>query len=342
MPWLACGTVAALAWLARPVRGATTPGVARSLPFALVILLAAGFAQWRWGPFTARAGALPVKRPERVLSDGHDRAMRPWRDEAIRAIGDRDGIVSGFETLQRFHDRTHVYAAHHVLGGVYSFSDIRFPLPRGVNAGIVDTGVEMTMDWIDSGSPRRWRELARMNGLVPVAEHGDLTLWLRGAGDTLELVSPGPVVAPLAQPISYEDRVRLLGVALPAGAVSAGGEIPMVFCWQRHGAIDGSVELGLALTPLDGTDDTKRAVHSRFLGYGLWGAGDWEQDVVMQERYRWVMPDDLPPGRYRVGIAAAERRKEEGLRPFATNRRTDADGFIGIGEITIAARGAGR
>jgi hypothetical protein len=54
------------------------------------------------------------------------------------------------------------------------------------------------------------------------------------------------------------------------------------------------------------------------------------------------MPDDLPPGRYRVGIAAAERRKEEGLRPFATNRRTDADGFIGIGEITIAARGAGR
>jgi len=83
-------------------------------------------------------------------------------------------------------------------------------------------------------------------------------------------------------------------------------------------------------------------VHSRFLGYGLWGAGDWEQDVVMQERYRWVMPDDLPPGRYRVGIAAAERRKEEGLRPFATNRRTDADGFIGIGEITIAARGAGR
>lgn len=349
MPWLAAGSVAAVAWLARPPRGAraaaaggegartvaAAPGAARALPYAVLMLLAAALAQWRWGPFTAAADALPVARPQHVVPDGTDRAMRPWRESLVQRAIAGEGIVAGFETMHRFYPRTHLIAAHHVLGGVYTFSDIPYPVPHGIHAALLDTGTGLLMDWIDSDSPRHWRELTGANRLVPVEEHGDLTLWLSGGDDTLALVAPGRVSTPLTRPISFEERLRLLGVELPEGPVAAGGEVPLVTCWQRHGELDGMVELAMALRPLDGeVPQRKLAVHSRFLGYGLWAVDDWDADVVMAERYRWVLPDDLPAGNYAVQIAAAERT-EKGLRPYVTNVRPDADGFFEVGRVTI-------
>ncbi|MFI5371574.1 MAG: DUF2079 domain-containing protein, partial [Candidatus Eisenbacteria bacterium] len=357
MPWLAAGTVTTLAWMTRsrrggdrhaPARDPSNPGgvriaaarmdraPVRALFFALAVLVAAALAQWWWGPFTVRPGSLPVAPPQHVVPDGTDRAMRQWRESLVRRAGVTDGIVSGFETMHRFYARHHVIAAHHVLGGVYTFSDNPYPTPHDIHAALLDTGTGLLMDWVDPDTPRLWQAMTGLNGLVPVEEHGDLTLWLGRGHDPISLVEPGPVSGPLAHPISFEDRLRLVGAGLPSGSVAAGDELPLVTCWQRHGEIDGVVELVLALRPLDGDDPReKRAAHSRFLGYALWPVDDWGVDVPMRERYRWVLPDDLPPGRYMVQIAAAERG-EKGLRPYVTNVRPDPDGFFDLGPVTIA------
>jgi uncharacterized membrane protein len=334
LPWLAAGTVAALAWLLRALRESPEwPGGTRAIAVAFPILVAAALAQWLWGPFTAVPHAMPVARPQRVFPDGFDRAMRPWRESLVRRIGAVDGVVSGFETLQRFHARANVVTAHHVLGGLYTFSEVPYPTPRDVHAALLDTSDGMLMDWIDSDTPEHWRALVQTNGLVPVEAHGDLLLWLAGARDTLALLTPGAVMAPLEHPISFEERVRLLGAALPSGPVPAGGELPIVTSWQRHGDLDGILELALALRPVD--DPTvKRAVHSRFLGYGLWSVDDWPTDVVMRERYRWVLPDDLPAGDYDVEIALASKT-DQGLHPYMTNLRPDPDGFFALGRVTV-------
>jgi uncharacterized membrane protein len=341
LPWLAAGTVTTLAWLTRAPRGAALPpvdaGRAHVVIAALPILAAAALAQWLWGPFTAGPRVMPVARPQRVFADGTDRAMRPWREALVRRVGPGDGVVSGFETLHRFYTRSQVISAHHVLGGEYTFSDVPYPTPHDIHAALLDTGASLLMDDIDSDSPDRWQDLVRANGLVPVEAHGDLVLWLAGARDTLSLVAPGPVLAPLEHPISFEERLRLVGASLPVEPVAAGDELPMVTCWQRHGDLDGILELALALRPLDGAEPgIKRTVHSRFLGYGLWSVDDWASDVVMDERYRWVLPDDLAPGSYMVGIAVASKT-EKGLHPFMTNVRPDADGFFDLGRVSVIA-----
>ncbi|HUK64518.1 MAG TPA: DUF2079 domain-containing protein [Dongiaceae bacterium] len=338
LPWLAAGCVATLAWLTRAPRGARAPvSDARVVVATLPILVAAALAQWVWGPFTAGPHVMPVARPQRVFPNGTDRAMRPWRESLVRRVGAVDGVVSGFETLQRFYRGVNVISAHHVLGGVYTFSDVPYPTPHGIHAALLDTGGTTLMDDIDSDSPDRWQTMARTNRLVPVAAHGDLTLWLAAARDTLTLVGPGPVAAPLPHPISFEERLRLLGARLPVEPVAAGDELPLVTSWQRHDDLDGIIEIGLALQPLAGDDTgTKRAVHSRFLGYGLWSVDDWTTDVVMNERYRWVLPDDLPAGTYRVEIAVASRT-DKGLHPFMTDVRPDADGFFDLGRVVVTA-----
>jgi hypothetical protein len=299
----------------------------------LPILVAAALAQWLWGPFTAPPRVMPVARPQRVFPNGFDRAMRPWRDALVRRIGTTDGVVSGFETLNRFYRRANVITAHHVLGGLYTYSEVPYPTPHGIRAALLDTGDGMLMDWIDADSPEHWRALAQTNGLVPVEAHGDLLLWLAGARDTVALVTPGVMARPLAPPISFEERLRLVGAALPDAPVPAGGELPIVTSWQRHGDLDGTIELALALRPLD-DPSVKRAVHSRFLGYGLWSVDDWPADVVMSERYRWVLPDDLPAGTYDVEIAVASKT-DQGLHPYMTNLRPDPDGFFVLGRVTV-------
>jgi hypothetical protein len=341
LPWLAAGTVAALGWLTRAGErdGPAAPD-ARVVIAALPVLVAAGLAQWSWGPFTSGPHVMPVPRPQRVVPDAANRAMRPWRESLVHRVGSVDGVVSGFETLHRFYTRAHVIAAHHVLGGVYTFSDVSYPTPQGIHAALLDTGQGTLMDWIDSDSPEHWQTLARANRLVPVEAHGDLVLWLAGAADTLTLVAPGTVPVPLPRPVSFEERLRLVGARLPPAPVEAGGELPIETSWQRHGDLDGIIELALALRPLD-DPGVKRAVHSRFLGYGLWSVDDWPTDVVMSERYRWVLPDDLPPGAYEVVIAVASKT-DQGVHPYMTNVRPDTDGFFGLGRVRITARAARR
>ncbi len=45
----------------------------------------------------------------------------------------------------------------------------------------------------------------------------------------------------------------------------------------------------------------------RYLGYMLHPAGDWPETTMVSETYRLVIPDDIDPGTYMLGMRVGRR-----------------------------------
>jgi len=45
----------------------------------------------------------------------------------------------------------------------------------------------------------------------------------------------------------------------------------------------------------------------RYLGYMLYPAHDWPETTTVRENYRLMLPDDLRPGSYAVGMRVGRR-----------------------------------
>jgi hypothetical protein len=286
---------AAVLGMARVARAA---GAARRL--VPVVALAAGVAsQMMFGPLANLGMATSVHRPQRIVPDSEDRALRPVRERLLRRVPARGAVVAGFEFLPRLAGRDSVHAIHHLLSGHYTYSSKPFPVPRGVVAVLADVRSKQLLRHVNDGTADRWRRLEESNALGPAEAREDLVLDLASTPDTAELVTIGVPVAVNPRATKYGSRLALLGANPAPARARAGDVLDFGALWTRIGS--GS-ELLLEECAL--VDDSGRmAVYRlRYIGYTRAPVESWPLGVVVRERYRLALPRELPPGRYVLAL----------------------------------------
>src|SRR5439155_14166272 len=128
-----------------------------------------------WG-----TNAMMLALPSESLRPGpYERALRPYRDRMVAQVPREGGVVAAFEFLARFANRGEVHALHHVMGGLYTFSERPYPVPTGISALIADMSEERERSYMIPGSGERMQSLLRLNRLRPAAAAGDQVLFLR-------------------------------------------------------------------------------------------------------------------------------------------------------------------
>jgi len=350
LPFVALAAVEGVGALARRAGGGRPQGAAaRAVPIAVLALLATLVSQWTFGPF----GHAPLaqERPtQRTFPDAHDRAFAPHRATLVAQLAGRDTVIVGFPFLPRVSDRRVVHAAHHVLGGRYTFSNTPYPEPDVASAALFDLDAPGLLGSLDANTPARWQQVAARTGLVPVVAREEMLLFLRGAPDTLAPVAPVPALADAPARVTFtvepalegasQPDLALLGGGLGAERVAAGDPLPVTLAWRRlqHSSRVHYVQWML----LDG-QSLLVLLRSHPVGYVLWPDFKWRDDAARAMRERWwlVVPPDLPPGRYRLAFRVAWRdpamRYNDGgfMRPEPA---PSPDGLVTIGTFEVTPR----
>ena len=311
------------------------PGRARSLGTFLAgtALLATVIGNLLYGPLLRQGWVAAPQLPELNWPSEYDRTRRPFRDHAIGRIPRDGGVVAGFEYLARLASRPDVHSVHHIYLGYYTYSTRPYPIPEGIAAMLVDVGDTRLAAYVGPGTSGRLRDLVARNDLRPVETAGDLLLFMRAAADTAELVRVG-VEPPAGGPVvSYERQIAYAGSALPESTVAVGGALPVETWWRRVADVDRMYMLQLLLR--DDTGETKYSV-VRHLGYLVYPVSSWPADTTVRETYRMVVPTNVRPGVYSLGLRLALWRKG-----FPVASRPDDPAQLGqelivpLGRITV-------
>jgi hypothetical protein len=312
------------------------PGDRWTTTLAGIPLGAALGGQLLFGPLLSDGRVFEVQPLGRRWPTGEERAMARLRDQMLRRVPARGGVVASFELLNRLTSRDSVHSLHHLTVGAYTFSARPYPTPAGVTALIADVASTNVLGMVDVNTHVRLIELARRNRLVPVATAGDLMLWLADAPDTLDLVSGRPC-DPLPQgPIVFDGQIACLGGDLVSGTAPPGGLVVLRTCWRRVGTVDRRFTMRLRLW-----DGRRRAAldHTRDLGYLFYPPHAWREGVTVSETYRLVLPDDLPPGDYRLTLSIEWRgRRASGVSRPDHPSRYSPDVGVELGRVWVPER----
>jgi uncharacterized membrane protein len=275
---------------------------ARVLMGALLVASLASNALF--GPLFGHGQFQLVRSEEKNSPGGYERVMARARDAMLARIGRDDGVVGGFEVLARLSPRHRVYSLHNVLSGEHTFSTRPFPELSGITAVIADMSHTRIRPFADSTTSRRLRELLRSNGLRLVDARGDLLLFRPAPADSVALFATGRFGVEALHRITYDRQLAFLGGGVTAPEAAAGGLLPIATYWQRVAPTDS-----LFLTEFVIVDAAGNTVvdHMRYLGYMLYPAHDWPETTTVRESYRMVLPDDLRPGTYAVGMRVGRR-----------------------------------
>ncbi len=268
----------------------------------------------------------------RHLPTAEERTMAAYRDSLLARVPTRGAVVASFDLLPRFASRDSVHSLHHVLGGTYTLSSRPFPTPQGVSAVVADLSESNVLGAVSPASALRFLEMVRVNQLVPVAAYGDLILWLRGAGDSVDLVRPAaPAREP--SPIRFDRQLAFIDGALTDTLGQPGGTVGLSTYWQRTSAIDRFFQVRLDCVDRAGRS---RASHDRDLGYVLWPPHLWGINRTVRENYHLVLNGDLPPGDYRVVLRLLERGPGPPELSAADDpTRYSADRGIDLGHLRV-------
>ncbi len=316
-------------------RGLAVSARAATLAMAWALAASLGCQLW-FGPLLSSGKFFITGTRGRHTPTPEERTLTPYRDQLVARVPRRGGVVASFEFLSRFASRDSVHSLHHVMAGTYTFSARPYPSPTGVAALIADlTAIHVTGAVVPE-TAERLQELVRRNRLAPVAEAGDLVLFLRDARDTLQLVTRGGCATTGAAPVVFDGQLAFLDGALVDSVGRPGGTVALATCWRRTGPIDRFFQ-----TRLDVVDGAGRSVleHRRDLGYVLWPPHLWALDEPMRENYRLVLTDDLRPGDYRVVMRVLWRYNNgAGSSVPADSSRYTAERGIDLGPLRVVSR----
>jgi hypothetical protein len=299
------------------------------------MLAASLLANALYGPLIGSGRLQFVRSEERNLPTGLDRAMARERDRMLATIGD-GAVVSGFEMLARFAHRERAYSIHNVVSGVHTFSTRPYPVPEGIEAVIADMSHTRLRPFADSASSHRMRELVARNGLRLVDARGDLLLWRRAPADSVELFRAGRFGVEGLHRVVYDGQIAFLGGGATSRVAEPGGLLPIETYWRRVAPTDS-----LFLTQLVVVDARGRTVedYMRYLGYLLHPAREWPETTTVRETYRMVLPDDLPPGSYALGMRVGRRKDLGQTVAEPDDPAVRAQGYLlDLGRFTVTKR----
>jgi len=320
IPFLA---IAAIHGIARATRGRETR-TARGL--AIIAVISALGGQWMFGPF-GKGIAQAQRATQRILPVPADRTLAVYRDSLVQRVRGKDHLIVGFPFLPQVSDRADVHAAHHVLGGHYTFSNAAYPQPRGVQAALLDMGAMATLNAVDGGTYARWDSVVAANDLQLTHVAGDLLLFERGAPDPLRVFGPADSSASITS-VRYGGRIELRGASLDAGRIRPGGLLTVTTRWLTLGPGGLVHPIEFVMFDRQGTVVLRR---SHLLGYGLWAV---RGSVV--ERYPLIVPDTVPPGTYRVGFALTWRT--ESGAALVPQDPPQPGGLVTAGDVEVLPR----
>lgn len=303
---------------------------------ALAMLLASGLSNWMFGPLVGHGRWQIVGAEESITPSGEDRALTRQRDAMMRMLGGRDSVLAGFEFLSRLAARRHTRSFHNVVGGTHTFSTRPFPELGDVTALIADASHVRIRPYADRGTAGRLQRLIERNRLGLVAAAGDLFLYLRDAPDRVRWwqVGEAPVASP--QRVVFDRQLAYLGDEYLAGAVAPGGLLPIRTFWRKVAPTDS-----LYIVQLTAYDAGERAAfsHMHYLGIMLHPAGEWPDTTMVAETYRMVIPDDVRPGTYMLGMRVGRREGLDQVLCETDDPRIRAQSMVvELGRFTVAPR----
>jgi uncharacterized membrane protein len=315
---------AAVLGVARLARGRS----ARAAPVLAGVVLAAAVAgQVLYGPFRAQ----PRHWSQRVVPGPREVALREARERMLARVPAAGAVVASSEFLACLATRDGVHAANHLLSGAHTFSTRAYPVPEGVAAAIVDVGRERGFTLVNAGTAQRWRELTARNGLVPADASGDLMLFLAAPAETLALIVQDAAPDTAAR-VAFLEGVEFLAARIEPARIARGEPVRLSTWWRRFAAPSRFLMTQLVVVNEAGEVVDDRV---RYLGYTLAPAQSWAPLVPMREDYRLVLPADLAPGAYTLGM----RLWLQGSPPAPAASRDGAlersGGFIRLGKFAI-------
>jgi hypothetical protein len=192
-----------------------------------------------------------------------------------------------------------VHSLHHLYTGFYTFSTKAYPMPTGIHAMLADVGDPMLAKYVKRDTPARLRELAEKNHLHPTDAAGDLLLFTRSAGDTVDLITIPAPAPPVVRQANFDGEVVLEGFSLPRPSVDRNGVIPIETYWRRIGASPHLFLVQFLLTDAKGAPAFSTIRH---LGYLIYPPYTWPAEVPVRETYRLIVPDYISPGSYTLGV----------------------------------------
>jgi len=253
----------------------------------------------------------------------------------------RGGVAASLVFLDRLAGRSEVHALHHVLAGHLTLSRRVFQTPRGVRAVVADADPEATLPSLDLGSAARMRDLVAVNGLRPVAAVGGLSLWMEDGGAPADSTARVAIAAPATAPpgLVFDGALVYEGAALAPARGTPGGLLTVRARWRRVAPVARLYVAGFVLT--DARGGTALAAPSLVGGLldpvHLWPAG-----VPVTATDRLVLPRDLAPGRYSVGLRLGAWDGRTLALAAGDDRALAArHGLVDLGTIEIAPRLAG-
>ena len=327
LPFLAVAAVHGVARAARGPGSDARADAGRARLLALIVVVVALAGQWMFGP-AGRGIGQSQRATQRTLPRAEDRTLAGIRDSLVRRIAGKDHLIVGFPFLPHVSDRADVHAAHHVLGGVYTFSKTVYPPPRGVEAALLDMSAMATLHAIDVGTSARWESVTVVNDLRLTAARGELLLFERNAPSTLRVFEPADSSGSAVAPIRFGDGIELRGASLGAERIRPGDVLTITTTWLPRPPVAAVHPMEFVMFDRQGTVVLRQ---SHLLGYGLWAVRG-----PVTEHYALIVPDTVPPGRYRVGFALTWRTEAgAGIVPPDPPQ---PGGLVVAGDIEVLAR----
>ena len=293
IPWTLAAAVLGVGRIAR--RG--KPGAAARL--VLASMGCAIVSQVMFGPVVGR-GALQAARPlQRAWPTAEDRGRAAEARRLLARVPRNGAVVAGPGLLAPLAVRPVLHSLHHVVTGVYTFSERPFPIPDSVTAIVADASAARLLPLADLGTGGRLRELVRRNRLVLAEVVGDLMLYLRepGAGETP--TAPAGPSGTSAPRVVFDGQLAFLGAALASRAVPADGVLEFETRWRRAGTIDRLyITEWLVIDAAGGI----RIQRQHPLGYMIEPPGDWPPGTDFRESFRLPLWRGARPGSYGLAM----------------------------------------
>jgi len=114
------------------------------------------------------------------------------------------------------------------------------------------------------------------------------------------LTGDTPPPPPMTSDYHFADGIRLVGYDVPR-TVTPGESVTVNFWWATAQAIDRNLTQFIHLVPVDGAAED-------FIGFdrqpfdGAFPTADWPADMTVRDEWTLQLPDDMPPGDYRVQV----------------------------------------
>lgn len=334
LPFVVVATVFGLRTAVKGLAEAAGSASRAARVLAVTLVAVAATTQVLFGPIVGRNIWQKSARNEAITPDSFERTLKPYRDAMVARVPREGAVIAGFEFLPHLATRREVHSIHHVLGGTYTYSERRYPVPTGVRAVLADMSAQIPNLEFDSGA--RMRAIAAEHGLRPAAAAGGTILMLAGARDPVEFFRVGAKWEYERLDLLVDEQLLFINAMRLDSVVAPGGVARIVSYWKRVAPANRNY---LSQAWLAQGRNIMLYGRARALGYGIFPAADWPADTIVSETYHLLIPDDMPPGSYRpifrlVSVDAAGRQE---IPIVSARNMREPLNAVGLGDITVTA-----